>query len=158
MTMTPQPLVAAPVPLLDELVPDASELAQVDAWWQACNYLTIGQIYLKQNPLLRQPLTPDDIKPRLLGHWGTSPGLSFVYAHMSRLIRATGQEMIYLAGPRARRSGTRSRLARGQLQRDVPAHHSGHGRDGQAVPAVLHARRHPEPRLRDDAGLHSRRR
>ena len=72
MTMTPQPLVAAPVPLLDELVPDASELAQVAAWWRACNYLTIGQIYLKQNPLLRQPLTPDDIKPRLLGHLGTS--------------------------------------------------------------------------------------
>ena len=79
--------------------PTAAELAQVDAWWRACNYLTIGQIYLKQNPLLRRPLTADDIKPRLLGHWGTSPGLSFVYAHMNRLIRATGQQAIYLAGP-----------------------------------------------------------
>ena len=79
--------------------PTDVELARVDAWWRACNYLTIGQIYLKENPLLRQPLSADHIKPRLLGHWGTSPGLSFVYAHMSRLIRATGQETVYLAGP-----------------------------------------------------------
>ena len=79
--------------------PTGAEIATVDAWWRACNYLTIGQIYLKANPLLREPLVADHIKPRLLGHWGTSPGLSFVYAHASRLIRETGQEMIYLAGP-----------------------------------------------------------
>ena len=65
----------------------------------ANNYLTIGQIYLLANPLLREPLSFEHIKPRLLGHWGTSPGLSFVYAHASRLIQHTGQEMIYLAGP-----------------------------------------------------------
>jgi len=75
------------------------EVAQLDAWWRANNYLTIGQIYLQGNPLLRRPLEPGDIKPRLLGHWGTSPGLSFVYAHVSRLIRLTGQQAIYLAGP-----------------------------------------------------------
>jgi xylulose-5-phosphate/fructose-6-phosphate phosphoketolase len=75
------------------------ELASLDAWWRACNYLTIGQIYLKDNALLRRPLSVDDIKPRLLGHWGTSPGLSFIYAHMSRLIGLTGQQAIYLAGP-----------------------------------------------------------
>jgi xylulose-5-phosphate/fructose-6-phosphate phosphoketolase len=75
------------------------ELASVDAWWRADNYLTVGQIYLMANPLLREPLTAAHIKPRLLGHWGTSPGLSFVYAHASRLIRETGQEMLYLAGP-----------------------------------------------------------
>jgi xylulose-5-phosphate/fructose-6-phosphate phosphoketolase len=79
--------------------PVASEVQTVDAWWRAANYLTVGQIYLQSNPLLRSPLTPDDIKPRLLGHWGTSPGLSFVYAHTSRLIRHTGQEMLYLTGP-----------------------------------------------------------
>ena len=79
--------------------PTDDELASLDAWWRANNYLTVGQIYLMANPLLRQPLTDDDIKPRLLGHWGTSPGLSFIYAHASRLIQATGQEMIYLAGP-----------------------------------------------------------
>jgi xylulose-5-phosphate/fructose-6-phosphate phosphoketolase len=75
------------------------ELAALDAWWRACNYLTIGQIYLKDNALLRRALTVDDIKPRLLGHWGTSPGQSFVYAHVSRLIAHTGQSAIYLAGP-----------------------------------------------------------
>ena len=75
------------------------QLAAIDAWWRACNYLTIGQIYLKDNVLLSRPLRVEDIKPRLLGHWGTSPGLSFIYAHVSRLITLTGQEAIYLAGP-----------------------------------------------------------
>src|SRR6186997_1532213 len=71
--------------------PLASDLlARVHRYWQAANYLTIGQIYLQDNPLLREPLRPDHIKPRLLGHWGTSPGLSFLYAHASRLIRLTG--------------------------------------------------------------------
>jgi xylulose-5-phosphate/fructose-6-phosphate phosphoketolase len=79
--------------------PDETDLARLDAWWRAANYLTIGQIYLRANPLLREALTPAHIKPRLLGHWGTSPGLSFIYAHVSRLIRYTGQEAIYLAGP-----------------------------------------------------------
>jgi len=78
---------------------DEDEVHQLDAWWRAVNYLTIGQIYLQGNPLLREPLAPAHIKPRLLGHWGTSPGLSFIYAHVSRLIRRTGQQAIYLAGP-----------------------------------------------------------
>src|SRR5689334_1819432 len=78
---------------------DDVELQQLDAWWRANNYLTIGQIYLQANPLLREPLAAEHIKPRLLGHWGTSPGLSFVYAHVSRLIGRTGQRAIYLAGP-----------------------------------------------------------
>ncbi|MGZ6826059.1 MAG: phosphoketolase family protein, partial [Mycobacteriales bacterium] len=75
------------------------QLQEVDAWWRACNYLTVGQIYLQDNALLTEPLRPEHVKPRLLGHWGTSPGLSFVYAHVSRLIRETGQEALYLAGP-----------------------------------------------------------
>ncbi|MCM4084659.1 phosphoketolase family protein [Paractinoplanes hotanensis] len=79
--------------------PDEAELARLDAWWRAANYLTIGQIYLKANPLLREALSAEHIKPRLLGHWGTSPGLSLIYAHVSRLIRHTGQQAIYLAGP-----------------------------------------------------------
>ncbi|MHC8506472.1 phosphoketolase family protein [Pseudonocardia artemisiae] len=78
---------------------DDADLARVDAWWRAANFLTVGQIYLRSNALLLRPLTDADIKPRLLGHWGTSPGLSFVYAHASRLIRYTGQRMIYLTGP-----------------------------------------------------------
>ncbi|MFG1605227.1 phosphoketolase [Actinoplanes sp. NPDC049265] len=79
--------------------PDDNDVAQLDAWWRAANYLTIGQIYLRANPLLRRALTAEDIKPRLLGHWGTSPGLSLIYAHVSRLVRMTGQQAIYLAGP-----------------------------------------------------------
>ncbi len=79
--------------------PDDAEVASLDAWWRANNYLTVGQIYLQGNPLLREPLKNEHIKPRLLGHWGTSPGLSFVYAHVSRLIKQTGQQAIYLAGP-----------------------------------------------------------
>jgi xylulose-5-phosphate/fructose-6-phosphate phosphoketolase len=76
-----------------------AELGQMQRYWQAANYLTIGQIYLQANPLLREPLRPDQIKPRLLGHWGTSPGLSFIYVHLNRLIKAHDVDMIYLAGP-----------------------------------------------------------
>ncbi|MDR2619824.1 MAG: phosphoketolase family protein [Propionibacteriaceae bacterium] len=76
-----------------------TEIAKIDAWWRACNYLTVGQIYLQDNPLLKRPLVADDIKPRLLGHWGTSAGLGFIYAHLNRLIRETGQDCIYIAGP-----------------------------------------------------------
>ncbi|HXU61408.1 MAG TPA: phosphoketolase family protein [Polyangia bacterium] len=75
------------------------DLSALDAYWRAANYLTVGQIYLKDNPLLREPLRAEHIKPRLLGHWGTSPGLSLVYAHMNRAIRARGLDAIFLAGP-----------------------------------------------------------
>jgi xylulose-5-phosphate/fructose-6-phosphate phosphoketolase len=77
----------------------AEQLAGIHRYWQAANYLTVGQIYLQDNPLLRKPLRPEHIKPRLLGHWGTSPGLSFVYAHLNRLIRKHDADVIYLAGP-----------------------------------------------------------
>ena len=99
MTADPESAALA-ADLLETLAqPSAQEVTELDAWWRANNYLTIGQIYLLANPLLSEPLSGEHIKPRLLGHWGTSPGLSFVYAHASRLIRHTGQEMIYLAGP-----------------------------------------------------------
>lgn len=74
-------------------------LRQLDRYWRAANYLTIGQIYLQENPLLREPLRAEHIKPRLLGHWGTSPGLSFIYAHLNRLIQDTDANVIYLTGP-----------------------------------------------------------
>jgi xylulose-5-phosphate/fructose-6-phosphate phosphoketolase len=75
------------------------ELALIDAWWRAANYLSVGQIYLLDNPLLRQPLALEHIKPRLLGHWGTTPGLNFVYAHLNRIIRARDLDMVFVAGP-----------------------------------------------------------
>src|SRR5574337_307892 len=71
----------------------------LDAYWRAANYLTVGQIYLRDNPLLRRPLRPEHIKPRLLGHWGTSTGLNFIYVHLNRLIREQDLDLIYLAGP-----------------------------------------------------------
>jgi len=75
------------------------ELELIDAYWRAANYLSVGQIYLLDNPLLREPLEADQIKPRLLGHFGTTPGLNFVYAHLNRAIRARDLSMIYIAGP-----------------------------------------------------------
>jgi len=78
---------------------EQARLQQIDAYWRAANYLTVGQIYLQENPLLHEPLRPEHIKPRLLGHWGTSPGLSFIYAHLNRLIQDTDANVIYLAGP-----------------------------------------------------------
>ncbi len=77
----------------------ADELRTIDAYWRAANYLTVGQIYLQENPLLREPLRKEHVKPRLLGHWGTSPGLSLVYAHMNRAIRARDLDAILLVGP-----------------------------------------------------------
>ncbi|RTZ48008.1 phosphoketolase family protein [Candidimonas sp. SYP-B2681] len=78
---------------------DFDDLQLLDAYWRAANYLSVGQIYLLDNPLLKQPLTLEHVKPRLLGHWGTSPGLSFIYAHLNRVIRKYDVDMIYVCGP-----------------------------------------------------------
>ncbi|MDN3903041.1 phosphoketolase family protein [Arthrobacter sp. YD2] len=75
------------------------ELAGVDAWWRAANYLSAGQIYLRDNPLLRRPLEASDVKARLLGHWGTTPGLNFIYAHLNRLIREQQRKVLFITGP-----------------------------------------------------------
>jgi xylulose-5-phosphate/fructose-6-phosphate phosphoketolase len=75
------------------------ELDLIDAYWRAANYLSVGQIYLLDNPLLRGPLRPEHVKPRLLGHWGTTPGLNLIYAHLNRIIRARDADAIYIAGP-----------------------------------------------------------
>src|SRR6266498_2529320 len=75
------------------------DIAAIDAYWRAANYLTVGQIYLQDNALLREPLKPEHIKPRLLGHWGTSPGLSLLYAHLNRVIRDRDADIIFIAGP-----------------------------------------------------------
>src|SRR5215472_15044793 len=71
----------------------------IDAYWRAANYLSVGQIYLYDNPLLQEPLTKAHIKPRLLGHWGTTPGLNFLYAHLNRIIKQRDLSMIYITGP-----------------------------------------------------------
>jgi xylulose-5-phosphate/fructose-6-phosphate phosphoketolase len=78
---------------------DPQRLERLQRYWQAANYLTVGQIYLQDNPLLRVPLRPEHIKPRLLGHWGTSPGLNLIYVHLNRLILDTGASLLFLTGP-----------------------------------------------------------
>src|SRR5256885_642590 len=75
------------------------ELKKLDAYWRAANYLSVGQIYLLNNPLLREPLQVKHVKPRLLGHWGTTPGLNFLYAHLNRAIKARDRDAIYICGP-----------------------------------------------------------
>src|SRR3954467_11266438 len=77
----------------------ADELRKLDAYFRALNYLSVGQIYLMDNPLLRQPLKREHIKPRLLGHWGTTPGLNFMYVHLNRVIKKYDADMIYIIGP-----------------------------------------------------------
>src|SRR5437773_11804836 len=77
----------------------AEELRRVDAYWRAANYLSVGQIYLLDNPLLREPLRREHVKPRLLGHFGTTPGLNLVYVHLNRAIRERDLNVIYITGP-----------------------------------------------------------
>ena len=79
--------------------PTPDDLRGLDAWWRAANYLAVGQIYLMDNPLLREPLAPEHIKPRLLGHWGTTPGLTFLWAHLNRVIVRDGLDALYVTGP-----------------------------------------------------------
>jgi xylulose-5-phosphate/fructose-6-phosphate phosphoketolase len=77
----------------------AEELYRIDAYWRAANYLSVGQIYLFDNPLLREPLRPEHVKPRLLGHWGTTPGLNFIYIHFNRIIQKYDLDALYITGP-----------------------------------------------------------
>lgn len=76
-----------------------AEIAAMDAYWRAANYLSVGQIYLLDNPLLREPLKLEHVKPRLLGHWGTTPGLNFVYVHLNRVIQQRDLNVLYVTGP-----------------------------------------------------------
>jgi xylulose-5-phosphate/fructose-6-phosphate phosphoketolase len=85
--------------MANQTVLSDDELRLIDAYWRAANYLSVGQIYLLDNPLLREPLAAEHIKPRLLGHWGTTPGLNFAYVHLNRIIKAYDLDMIYITGP-----------------------------------------------------------
>jgi xylulose-5-phosphate/fructose-6-phosphate phosphoketolase len=99
-----------------EEAPSAEDLGAIDAYWRAANYLSVGQIYLYDNPLLKEPLRKDHVKPRLLGHWGTTPGLNFIYVHLNRVIRAHDLSVLYTPGsraPTARSTRTSRRTRRG---------------------------------------------
>src|SRR6202049_3034356 len=92
-TMADEPMHEGQPPLSQEL------LAQMHAYWRAANYLSVGQIYLFDNPLLKRPLTLADVKHMLLGHWGTTPGQNFIYVHLNRVIKKYDLDMIYVSGP-----------------------------------------------------------
>jgi xylulose-5-phosphate/fructose-6-phosphate phosphoketolase len=130
-------------------------LERIDAYWRAANYLSVGQIYLLDNPLLREPLTLEHVKPRLLGHWGTTPGLNFVYAHMNRVIKSHDLNAIFVAGPghggpavvaNTSLAGTYSEL--------YP--HIGRGGGRPALPSVLVSRWNSEPRGTGDTRVDPR--
>src|SRR5579884_1496024 len=115
-----------------------AEADLMDAYWRAANYLSVGQIYLLDNPLLREPLRLEHTKPRLLGHWGTTPGLNFVYVHMNRLIRERDLDAIYVTGPGHGGPGNRrQRLSGGHLQRGLSPHRPRRGGVAAALPPVL---------------------
>jgi xylulose-5-phosphate/fructose-6-phosphate phosphoketolase len=131
----------------------------IDAYWRAANYLSVGQIYLYDNPLLREPLRKEHIKPRLLGHWGTTPGLNFIYVHLNRVIKQHDLNAIYVCGPghggpgmvaNTYLEGTYSEVYPNITQR----------REGmqRAVQTVLVSRRHSQPRRAGNARLDPRRR
>jgi xylulose-5-phosphate/fructose-6-phosphate phosphoketolase len=113
---------------------DQEELRVLDAYWRAANYLSVGQIYLLDNPLLREPLRREHIKPRLLGHWGTTPGLNFLYAHLNRVIRARDTNMMYVIGPG---HGGPAMLANTWLEGSYTAANPGVQRDENGMRALF---------------------
>ena len=135
------------------------ELRLIDAYWRAANYLSVGQIYLLDNPLLREPLQPEHVKPRLLGHFGTTPGLNLIYAHLNRAIRARDLErdLHHRARPRRARRSSRTPTSRAPTASSTRS--VGRDEDGlrAALPAVLVPRRDPEPRRARDARARSTR-
>ena len=135
----------------------ASELQLIDAYWRAANYLSVGQIYLMDNPLLREPLLAEHVKPRLLGHWGTTPGLNLIYAHLNRVIRARDLNVVYLCGPGHGGPGlVANTYLEGTYSEIYPDDHPGCGRPAPAVPSVLLSRRYSQPRRPGDARIHPR--
>src|ERR1700724_1337142 len=104
----------------------ADELRWIDAYWRAANYLSVGQIYLYANPLLKDPLTLEHIKPRLLGHWGTTPGLNLIYVHLNRIIRNRDADVIYVTGPG---HGGPGLVANAYLERTYSEVYTGIGED-----------------------------
>jgi xylulose-5-phosphate/fructose-6-phosphate phosphoketolase len=123
-----EPLSAEEAPLSEE------ELRKIDAYWRAANYLSVGQICLLDNPLLREPLKVEHTKPRLLGHWGTTPGLNFIYVHMNRAIRAHGLDAIYVTGPG---HGGPGLVANSYLEGSYSEAYPNIGRDEQGMRALF---------------------
>ncbi len=126
---------------------NSNQLAKIDAWWRAANYLSVGQTYLFDNPLLKEPLKKEHIKPRLLGHWGTTPGLNFMYVHLNRLIKERDLNMMYVIGPGHGGPGiVANTYLEGTYSEVYPNISQDEAGLKQAVQTILLSRRHPEPR------------
>ena len=143
----------ADVPLTREL------LGKMNAYWRAANYLSVGQIYLYDNPLLKEPLKLSHVKPLVVGHWGTTPGQNFIYVHLNRVIKKYDLNMFYIAGPgHGGPAIGGQRLPRRHLERDLSERHPGRSRAEKTVQAVLVSRRDIQPCSSDHARVDSRRR
>ena len=134
-------------------------LSKMDAYWRAANYLSVGQIYLYDNPLLKEPLKLSHVKPLVVGHWGTTPGQNFIYVHLNRVIKKYDLDMFYIAGPghggpaivgNVYLEGTWSEIYPNVSQDEAGTE--------KALQAVLVSRRDLQPRRADDPGFDSRRR
>ena len=122
------------------------QLARLDAWWRAANYLSVGQVYLLANPLLRQPLKMEHTKPRLLGHWGTVPGLNFLYVHLNRIIKERDANILFIAGPGHGAPGVvANRYLEGTYTELYPEVSAERSRNAAPVQAIFLSRRHSQP-------------
>lgn len=134
----------------------ANEFVLIDAYWRAANYLSVGQIYLLDNPLLRNPLAAEHVKPRLLGHWGTTPGLNFIHAHLNRVIQRFDCNMIYICGPG---HGGPAMVANAYLEGTYSETYPDITMDiegvRQAFSAIQFSRRDPFPRRTGNSRVHS---
>ena len=134
-------------------------LSKMNAYWRAANYLSVGQIYLLDNPLLKAPLSIEHVKPRLLGHWGTTPGLNFVYVHLNRIIKQYEVNMMYVIGPGHGGPGiVANTYLEGTYSEIYPEITQDEGGHAEGFSAVLVSRRHSESRRAGNARLDSRRR
>ena len=147
------------IDMKDVLPLTAEEVRGMNAYWRAANYLSVGQIYLLDNPLLREPLKLEHVKPRLLGHWGTTPGLNFIYVHLNRVIKKYDLNMIYICGPG---HGGPGMVANTYLEGTYSEFYPNVSQDAEgteeAVQAVFLSRRHSQPCRAGDARLDKRRR
>ena len=131
----------------------------MDAYWRAANYLSVGQIYLYDNPLLKRPLALADVKHMLLGHWGTTPGQNFIYTHLNRVIKKYDLDMIYVSGPgHGGPAVVGKHLPRRHYSEVYPNISQDAAGLAKAVYPVLVSGRNPQPCFARDAGLHPRRR
>ena len=150
------PVIGTPWKKLNAPVSEEA-LEGVDKYWRVANYLSIGQIYLRSNPLMKEPFTREDVKHRLVGHWGTTPGLNFLIGHINRFIADHGQNTVIIMGPgHGGPAGTSQSYLDGTYTENLPEDHQGRSWSAEVLPSVLLPGRHSVPLRSGDPGLHPR--